>query len=215
MPLAGCGPTRDGFETREDNPIGCGFISAEHTDRHARLPAPQIEQLDAPYTVLEDVIAPAGFGPIPPAWMPRRPLGGTYDQRWVDDVWPHWAEDYDFAFHNSAPRDMQFPGFLAGDERVTLTNLWPGGGVREINLPGETVVATLSGEAGPRRVGMNLDTLYMDLTAGAEGAAIVTLSWRLVFRNASVAEVSIGRAEAVAPHPSDLFEADEVLAHVE
>jgi len=70
---------------------------------------------------------PAGFGPIDAAWMPRRGLAGTYDQRWSQGKKPLLPDDYDPRFAMCAPADQQLAQPLVGGERVALTHLTPEG----------------------------------------------------------------------------------------
>lgn len=70
---------------------------------------------------------PAGFGPLDPAWLPRRKLAGTYDARWVETKKPLLPDDYDPAFALSAPLDQRPPRPLQGGERVGLLNMSPEG----------------------------------------------------------------------------------------
>ena len=153
----------DAIITDERNPLGLGLIDENHSPRDKPIAAPQVlehrQELTDPFRKL----VPAGIGPIPPAWLPRRPLGGTYDQDWVDNVWPHWAADYDFAYHNSAARGMNVNGFLRGDERVILTNMHPDMPEIVLDLPSDPVMAHIVNDEGQRRmVAMACDTLYLD-----------------------------------------------------
>jgi len=70
---------------------------------------------------------PAGFGPIDPAWMPRRALAGTYDDRWAKSKAPLLPDDYDPAYALSSPVDQRLAKPLVGGERVELINLTPQG----------------------------------------------------------------------------------------
>lgn len=91
-------------ERERRNPIGRGLIDPEWTDHTEPQPAPRIETVDEPIVDPYRRYAPQNLGPIPPAWHPRLPKGGTYDQHWIDHVWPNWAADYDFAYNNAPIR---------------------------------------------------------------------------------------------------------------
>src|SRR5262249_6220502 len=52
---------------------------------------------------------------------------GTYDEKWLKERLPLWAEDMDDRYFQCAPEDQQVPGFLRGGERVELVNLTPDG----------------------------------------------------------------------------------------
>ncbi|SEW44150.1 hypothetical protein SAMN04488515_3162 [Cognatiyoonia koreensis] len=210
----------DTIITDERNPLGCGFMHAQMTPRDAPIPAPQVleqgQKLRDPFRHL----VPAGFGPIPPAWQPRRPLGGTYDQNWIDNIWPHWAPDYDFAFHNSAARGMKAEGFLRGDESVMLSNMHPDMPELRFDLPGDPVIAHLVDHDDQRRmIGMVCDTLYIDVLAEDPEDWLIALTWRMPFLDAGVKVLEIDSVSVAnpirmmsedqtiypCPHPSEVF----------
>lgn len=122
----------------ERNPIGKGVAAsnAELIDR----PAPMIEYPGRSLSVA----GPAGYGPIPQAWLPRRPRAGTYDAAWEANRKPLLPTDYDPAFAMSAPDDQRLPRHLEGGEPVLLTNLSPDGWLRfdlpRLNVSFETVI---------------------------------------------------------------------------
>jgi hypothetical protein len=70
---------------------------------------------------------PVGFGPIAPAWLPRRTLAGTYDAAWEERRKPLVPDDFDDRFYQAAPEDQQARGYLIGGEEVELRNLTPSG----------------------------------------------------------------------------------------
>ncbi|MCF6212368.1 MAG: DUF2169 domain-containing protein, partial [Gammaproteobacteria bacterium] len=59
-------------------------------------------------------------------WEPRYKLAGTYDQNWVDDVFPFLPADFNDAYYQAAPLDQQID-HLKGNEMVELINLTPNG----------------------------------------------------------------------------------------
>jgi len=160
---------------REGNPVGCGWIDPERTDHTQPIPAPQIEwaneSISDPYKVYE----PACFGALMPAWMPRRALGGTYDQLWMDGQRPYWPLDYDLGYHNAAPRSLQTNGYLGGAETVMLYNLVDGFPECGVTLPETGMLAIL----GNMTVRMNLDTLMLDIRSPYPEEWLITTTWRL------------------------------------
>jgi hypothetical protein len=105
----------------ERNPIGRGFAVSETV--LVNKPAHAIEYPGAnPASA-----GPAGFGPIDPAWTPRRQLAGTYDDAWARNKKPLLPDDYDPLYALSSPVDQRLPAPLAGGERVELVNLTPEG----------------------------------------------------------------------------------------
>lgn len=105
----------------EYNPVGRGI--ARKSDRLADTLAHCIEYPGG----RPESKGPAGFGPIDPAWMPRRKLAGTYDARWAESKKPLLPDDYQQAFALSAPVDQQVEKPLIGGERIGLFNMTPEG----------------------------------------------------------------------------------------
>lgn len=170
------------FDTSHYNPLGCGKIDHEWTDHIMVIPAPQIESIDEPIADPYTVYKPENLGPIPPAWLPRRPLGGTYDQNWIDNVWPAWPADYSFAYHNSAHPDLIITPYLIGDEELVLTGLLEREQPAQFNLPDEHLfVEFISESADPTRVPMVLDTVFLDIAGRHLNDWRVFLTWRVNF----------------------------------
>jgi hypothetical protein len=112
----------------DTNPAGTGFATREkHLIDHA---LPNVEYPDQRVRSWKDRPTPAGLGPIPCWWSPRREYSGTYDQRWMAERAPLWAIDFDDRYHQSAPPDQQVGAFLRGGETVELSNLTPSGLLR-------------------------------------------------------------------------------------
>ena len=65
---------------------------------------------------------------------------GTYDQKWLDDVFPFLPADFDERYFQSAPEDQQTE-YLRGGEEIELVNLTPAGNTRfrvpKLNMPVE------------------------------------------------------------------------------
>lgn len=191
-------------DANEYNPLGVGWIDREHTDHTALVTAPQLEDPSHPVTDPYEALAPYGMGPIPPAWLPRRPLGGTYDQRWIDEVWPHWPADYDFAYHQSAPPGLRWSGFFSGDERVTLVNMIPGVERFELALPAMALDATFARPDDTRaRVRMNLDTVFFDIAGESADDRRVFLTWRARFEPDVFERVELDIAPLVSTDHGD------------
>lgn len=99
------------------NPLGLGFAVQAATLINQRAHTVEYPSGDPAQR------GPAGFGPIDAAWIPRRGLAGTYDQRWSQSKKPLLPDDYDPRFAMCAPADQQLAQPLVGGERVVLTNL--------------------------------------------------------------------------------------------
>ena len=76
---------------------------------------PNIEDPHAPMLHPASPCAPLGFGVVGRAWLPRRPLAGTFDFAWKRDRWPLAPRDFDPAFHQSAPIGQQLDEYEGGE----------------------------------------------------------------------------------------------------
>lgn len=102
----------NGTELR--NPIGIGFHlnGAKETILGTRLP--NIERPDARQNVWSEQPEPCGFAIVGRGWRPRISFAGTYDQHWLDEIFPFLPEDFDDRYFQSAPLDQQIGGLPAG-----------------------------------------------------------------------------------------------------
>jgi hypothetical protein len=109
-----------------ENPIGVGFHSYLKPEFVKDKPLPNTEELRKPVSKPDGKYRPMSFGPIGRGWLPRYPLAGTYDQDWIDNIFPFLPADFDEAYYQAAPSDQQMP-YPRGGETVTLVNLTPEG----------------------------------------------------------------------------------------
>jgi uncharacterized protein YjbI with pentapeptide repeats len=158
------------------NPVGRG--SSEGPPQ--ALDLPQIERLDRPFSAPEQRPDPICFAPLRRDWFLRRALLGTFDRRWQETRWPWFPEDFDWRHFQSAVPELRFRNYIAGDETISCLNLHPTVPEYETSLPGVKVLAAVQrrvegapGGAKIEPVGMNLDTLWIDMDA--ETACLV---WR-------------------------------------
>lgn len=63
----------------------------------------------------------AGFGPVPPFFAERSQWAGTFNEHWYEERRPLWPVDFDARFYQSAPKDQQCKGYLAGGERLMVS----------------------------------------------------------------------------------------------
>lgn len=165
-----------------ENPIGCGWLDGDWSDPTRPHRAPQIEAADEPIVDPYALYRPQSLGPIPCAWEPRLPLGGTYDQHWQTSIWPNWPPDYSFAYHNAAHPDLIYRGFLEGDEPVRLIGLFADRPDFTFELPSERMSVDFVAEDGTvERRAMNLDTVFLDIAEPDWRDGRIYLSWRLSF----------------------------------
>jgi hypothetical protein len=107
-----------GYEAR--NPVGQGFRAKQSRRVWDNERLPNIEEIGHCISHPEQRINPVGFGPIGRNWQPRVRYAGTYDQQWMQERMPLLPHDFDDRFHNAAPPDLIFPGFVTGGEAVAV-----------------------------------------------------------------------------------------------
>lgn len=113
-------------EAYPPNLIGRGFFPKSKAALIDGQPLPNTEEPGDPIDRYTRTYNPMGFGPIGRAWQPRPKYAGTYDQNWIDNVFPFLPADFDERYYQCAPLDQQIDPVRGGEE-VTLTNLTPQG----------------------------------------------------------------------------------------
>ena len=86
------------------------------------LALPNTEEINQPIKKPNIAYRPMAFGPVGRAWQPRAALAGTYDQDWLDNVFPFLPTDFKEDYFQAAPADQQVPHPVGG-ETVALLNL--------------------------------------------------------------------------------------------
>jgi len=107
-----------------DNPIGRGYLAGRPSSRDP-VPAPHLEWMDSPYRGFSDPPLTLGFGPVHPAWKPRRQHAGTYDESWRENRAPFVPEDFDNRFFHLAPPYLRTAEPLKGGEEVVWQGFHP------------------------------------------------------------------------------------------
>ena len=154
------------------DPVGTGYVSRWNDQLGVALP--NVEDPQNRIRSVSDRPAPAGFGFVSPHWQPRASFAGTYDAAWMSSRSPLLPQDFDRRFLNAASPGLVAPGYLVGNEPVTVVNASARGRL-DFTLPGVTaprVGVTLRG-SGPQTVPTHLDTVIVD-TDGHR----VSLIWR-------------------------------------
>jgi len=108
------------------NPIGVGYhvhLNSKFVDGR---PLPNTEEAGNPIKKPNGTYRPMSCGPIGRGWQPRVRFAGTYDQNWLDNIFPFLPPDFDEQYYQAAPSDQQMP-YPKGGEAVILTNLSPQG----------------------------------------------------------------------------------------
>lgn len=153
---------------------------------------------------------PAGFGPINPQWPYRlSKLGAAYDDHWRRYRAPYYPEDFDWRYFHAAPADQQFPGYLDGDETLTLINLHPKTSKLRTQLPAKRLrLFVLDAQEQAREVPMHLDTVFADVDDEA-----LYLTWRGLSpaQQADLSDIQYGYLAmeelAEPPAPAETYEA--------
>ena len=168
-------------EAYEHNPVGKGFADPNSIDQDQSCPAPQILLPDQELSDPFEHLAPAGFGPIQAAWLPRRPLGGTYDDHWMEHVWPNWPKDYEFGFHNAASEGMKNALPFGAGATITLRNMHPEKEEWVINLPNPNLAAITVQEDEIIYYGLHTDSVFLDVAHNRLSDPRVFVISRMVF----------------------------------
>ena len=119
-------PDPNQHEAYPPNPIGRGFYPKSNGAQIDGKPLPNTEEPGNPIKSPTGGYRPMGLGPIGRAWQPRPQYAGTYDQDWIDNVFPFLPSDFDERYYQNAPPDQQID-YLRGGEEVVLLNLTPSG----------------------------------------------------------------------------------------
>lgn len=115
------------------NPVGCGFRRQLKNAWIDGQPLPLTQALDQPVTWPSDAYQPMAFGPIGRGWQQRACYAGTYDQQWLDDVFPFLPKDFDERYYQAAPADQQMP---IPDQALNVQMVnFTADGLRQFTLP--------------------------------------------------------------------------------
>lgn len=109
-----------------DNPVGRGFHVNHAAQAIQGKPLPNTEESGQPVTKPDGSYRPMSFGAVPRGSTPRLRFAGTYDQNWIDNVFPFLPGDFDDRYFQAAPEDQQIE-YLRGGEEVVMLNLTPHG----------------------------------------------------------------------------------------
>lgn len=150
------------WEAEQRNPVGVGFRAKHSAAPIDGAPLPNLEDPGALIRHAGDRPPPAGFGTIARDWLPRLSLAGTYDEDWQTSRAPLLPEDFDPRFHNSAHPDLIAPGYLRGDEAVSVHNVLPSGRPWSFQLPGVTPVGKVQIGGADTPCPLQLDTVVLD-----------------------------------------------------
>ncbi|GLS31130.1 hypothetical protein SAMN04488498_12437 [Mesorhizobium albiziae] len=143
------------------NPVGTGWAQTKNQRfiPGLRLPNTQAvgEEIRSPFGDYK----PMSFGPMGRGWPGRIEYGGTYDQNWIDNIFPFLPADFDERYFQMAPPDQQID-LPRGGEEVQLVNLTPEGRV-SFRLPSTALPMTLfKGQTKAFEAMLGPDTILFD-----------------------------------------------------
>lgn len=173
------------------NPVGRGF--RKHL-KHAWVdgrPLPNTEAPGQAVTWPADRYRPMAFGPVGRSWAGRKEYAGTYDQHWLDAVFPFLPQDFDDRYFQAAPTDQQVL-FSKSPMDVTLVNLTPDG-LLQFALPYFEAPVNVFPKHGDREdLNATLDTILLE-----PDQKRFTMTWRVARPLKSnmfeIAQVLVGR----------------------
>ncbi|PRQ06322.1 DUF2169 family type VI secretion system accessory protein [Enhygromyxa salina] len=160
------------FDALRENPVGVGYEPFARGAALDGLRAPNCEYPDHPVRSPRTRHRPAALGPIGRSWLPRAPLAGTYDQRWLDQDFPFLPADFSWDFLQAAPSDQQI-AWPSGGEPCVLVNLTPTGLSRFSLPPTHMPVEFIRADNSRVETSAPMDTLVIDTDRGQ-----LSMTWR-------------------------------------
>ena len=155
------------------NPVGRGWhkhLKSAWVDGKS---LPNIEEPGKSISFPSDKYNPMALGPLGRGWPQRARYAGTYDQQWLDDVFPFLPKDFDERYYQAAPLDQQLPIPKAPME-VVLTGFTIDG-VRQFTLPYFEAPVNVFPKRGEREDYIaSLDTIAFE-----PDKERFTMSWRV------------------------------------
>lgn len=119
-------PDEELHDAYVDNPVGRGWHRRRNQGLLQGRPLPNTQAPDDQIEVPWGRHRPMSFGVVGRGWPERLKFAGTYDQAWLDDIFPFLPKDFDPRYFQAAPSDQQI-AYPSGGELVSLLNLTPEG----------------------------------------------------------------------------------------
>lgn len=155
------------------NPVGRGWHKHLKNAWVDGAPLPNTEAIGEPVKFPGDKYTPMALGPLGRGWPQRARFAGTYDQDWLDNVFPFLPKDFDERYYQAAPEDQQLP-LPQGPLDVLLTG-FTADGPRQFLLPHFEAPVHVFPKRGEREDFVaTLDTIAFDTDREC-----FTMSWRV------------------------------------
>ena len=143
------------------NPVGRGWSRTRNQRFIPGLALPNTQAVDENVTSPFGSYTPMGFGPVARGAPGRIVYGGTYDDKWTEDVFPFLPADFDERYFQMTLPDQQIDPPRSGTE-VILGNLTPDNKVN-FRLPTTELPLTLfKGQDKAYEGNLLPDTLLFD-----------------------------------------------------
>jgi hypothetical protein len=173
------------------NPVGRGWHKHLKNSWIDGTPLPNTEEIGTAVGFPSDRYRPMALGPVGRGWPQRARFAGTYDQQWLDEVFPFLPKDFDERYYQAAPSDQQVP--LPKGPLDVVLNGFTADGARQFVLPHFEAPVHVFPKRGDREDHVaTLDTILFEPDENR-----FTMSWRLarpLRRNLhEIDEVMIGR----------------------
>ena len=173
------------------NPVGRGWHKHLKNAWVDGKPLPNTEETGTPVSFPGDSYRPMALGPLGRGWPQRVRHAGTYDAKWLDEVFPFLPGDFDERYYQGAPEDQRLP-LPRGPLEVVLTG-FTADGTRQFVLPHFEAPVHVFPKNGEREdLVATLDTIAFE-----PDAEQLTMSWRLArpLRKSlhEIAQVLVGR----------------------
>ena len=144
------------IKTNYYNPVGCGIKKI--IDENDIVYSPQINYQNIVFTK-----TPAGFGFIGKIWKNRLKYIGTYDEKWLKDVYPYNPDNFNYMYYQSAHPELIMNGYIKPETTIELYNLMKNSEIAYFKVPKFELIARLKFHTGEIFQKMDLDTLVIDI----------------------------------------------------
>ena len=173
------------------NPSGRGFHRHLKPEWLEGSPLPNTEESGVSVNQPDGRYRPMAFGPIGRHWEPRLRYAGTYDQHWLDEVFPFLPADFDERFYQAAPADQQLIKPV-GEQVMTLVGLTPQGRTQCVLPHFEAPIRVFPKRGPPEELIAESDTILVEPDLN-----LVTMTWRVARplrrEMSEIAQVLVGR----------------------